>query len=872
MKEIKVYRQQDMILKVNQRYNPLELDYESWEPYIQRLCGDREYQKEAIRAAVLYLAAGNYQNLRALARENYGENPELQDKYGSVEEFENCLQLPDKLYGTIDLATGTGKSYVIYGIAQLMLGLGLVDRVLVLCPSLTIEAGLTEKFQELSGNGDLRKLIPDSARIANPRIIHADSTVMTGDICVENIHAVYERTGSSIQDSFRGKGEKVLVLNDEAHHIFNKVSGRTQEDTHIKKWKSFLTDEEYGFRYILGFTGTAYMEDEYFSDVIYRFSLRDAIEKGMVKNVDYVREDDSKNDDEKFQKIYQNHRENKEKYGKVKPLTILVTKDINKAKALYKDVVDFLMKQEDSAQKAAQEKVLIVTSHRDHRANISRLRYVDQKENPVEWIVSVSMLTEGWDVKNVFQIVPWEDRAFNSKLLVAQVLGRGLRLPPEYQNPQPKVIVFNHRSWSSKIRKLVEEVLEIERRLESHVLTEGDRAQYHFTLSNLNYLHQQSEVETLRENQVLDFSRMAEEGIALESQSIEKREETSYIDVSGRMERTHAYTIRNITWTIEEVLDKLYDEFEEREWEGRILKLGEEEYTQNHLPPREVIRRIIRYSMDKRGNTGEEIVESNAHRILTAFTPLLRKKSKSVVSSIQSQETFLVDTRNLPKMCASVGNLRKDWTVFYSDDWEQEMAEEEQAKLLADVIEDQSLPKSAEKEINSYLFKTPVNMVLTSSAPERKFLEKLCRKENAGKLTAWLKSRDQSFYEIEYSIRYGSVHSRTRKYAHKKFNPDFILVVQPGEIRYVLMVEIKDDGDVSEENRAKYRYGVKHFQELNEKLSREGKKEQYLFHFLSPNGYDTFFEFLRNGTLLQSQEVYRCELENLLEAGEEEKG
>ena len=44
--------------------------------------------------------------------------------------------------------------------------------------------------------------------------------------------------------------------------------------------------------------------------------------------------------------------------------------------------------------------------------------------NPVEWIVSVAMFSEGWDVKNVFQIYPHEKRAFNSKLLIAQVLGR----------------------------------------------------------------------------------------------------------------------------------------------------------------------------------------------------------------------------------------------------------------------------------------------------------------------------------------------------------------------------------------------------------------------------------------------------------------
>ena len=58
------------------------------------------------------------------------------------------------------------------------------------------------------------------------------------------------------------------------------------------------------------------------------------------------------------------------------------------------------------------------------------------------------MLTGRMGCKECFQIVPWEDRAFNSKLLIAQVLGRGLRIPPEYSNPQPSVIVFNHDSWS----------------------------------------------------------------------------------------------------------------------------------------------------------------------------------------------------------------------------------------------------------------------------------------------------------------------------------------------------------------------------------------------------------------------------------------
>src|SRR5207245_11285999 len=96
------------------------------------------------------------------------------------------LQLRDQLSCSIDLATGTGKSYVLYGLAAILLAEGIVDRVLVLCPSTTIEAGLLEKFRELASNADLQELLPDTARISSPRIINASESITEGSICVEN--------------------------------------------------------------------------------------------------------------------------------------------------------------------------------------------------------------------------------------------------------------------------------------------------------------------------------------------------------------------------------------------------------------------------------------------------------------------------------------------------------------------------------------------------------------------------------------------------------------------------------------------------------------------------------------------------------------
>src|SRR3989338_2700928 len=340
---IKIYKTQDLVLQVKQNYNPARLNLKKWVDFLDVLCGDREFQKEAIRDAIIFLASGEYATIESLIEENFRKNDELQKRYKDVRDYQKNLPLPHKLSAVVDLATGTGKSYVIYGIAQIALGIGLVDKVLVLCPSLTIESGLKEKFEKLSGDKIIKATLPDNAVFKNPRIIDANKTIKNGDICVENIHAVYERTGSSINDSLKKSGERVLVLNDEVHHAYNSTSDRD-----IRKWKAFLLNPDYNFKYILGFTGTAYIDDEYFNDVIYRYSIRQSVDDKVIKSVEYVAKDDSIDKNEKFQKIYDNHEEFVKKYRLIKPLTILVTKDISRAKTLREDLIDFLEKIEKS--------------------------------------------------------------------------------------------------------------------------------------------------------------------------------------------------------------------------------------------------------------------------------------------------------------------------------------------------------------------------------------------------------------------------------------------------------------------------------------------------------------------------------------------
>jgi len=860
MEDIKIYKTRDLVLQVNPNYDPTRLNLDEWESFLDKLCGDREYQKEAIRKAIIFLASGRYKSTEDLVIENYQNNTELRSRYSRLDEYKTHLQLPGKLFVNIDLATGTGKSYVIYGIAQIMLGIGLVDKVLVLTPSLTIETGLTEKFEDLSGNSRLKKAIPNYAKYKNPRIVNANVTVKDGDICIENIHAVYERTGSSIEDSFKNLGDRVLVLNDESHHIFNKVSGRNQEAQSIKKWKEFLLSPEYNFRYILGFTGTAYIDNEYFNDVIYRYSLREAIEDKIVKNIEYVQKDDSLNRNEKLQKIYQNHVENKDKYPRIKPLTILVTRDISNAKNLREDLIDFLKEKEGVSREEIENKVLIVTSANEHKANIPKLKTVDDKNDPVEWIVSVSMLTEGWDVKNVFQIVPWEDRAFNSKLLIAQVLGRGLRIPEEYVSPQPRVIVFNHDSWSKNIKGLVDEVLEIETRIESKILKEGERSKYNFTVYHLDYERDEVEIEHKRDKEVYDYSRIQKEGIKLESQVEKTEKETVYETASGGMVREKNYVIEYNTYSVEEVLDKIYEEFQIRDWEGRILKLGKNAYTQNNLPPRNVIKEIIIKSMRNVGIKGDRIVEKNRNKMLQAFSTLLRKKGKTVIPTLKVNDPIPISTVEMNKASYSIGNFRTNSALFYSSNYEKELSKKDIGVLKRMIEENENSIRSEFnlQEINEFIFKTPLNMVVVNGTPEFKFLKELLKTQNTKNIDSWVKSRDMGFYSIEYTWRKGE-HQKP----NSTFNPDFFIKLVKDGTEYIIVIEIKSDNDDSEENIAKYRYAREHFEKLNEKLKEKRIKQFYIFHFLSPVSYTEFFEYLRDGRLIEGK--FRSAIENLLD-------
>lgn len=853
-----VFKIQELVLEVSPSFEPSKLRLNDWQAFLNVLCKTRRYQREAITAAVIYLFGGRYNSIEDLVQENFNKNAEIARRYNnSFTEYERKLQLPKRLSGTVDLATGTGKSYVMYGIAQIALALGVVDKVLVLCPSLTIKNELTIKFKNLTADSRLLNALPETSHIKNPRIINNDQTIKHGDICITNVHAVYGNSGSSIIDSLGfGKGSRCLVLNDEVHHAYNRAEGRSAESKSLKEWSKFLLDNGFDFKYMLGFTGTAYIENEYFNDVIYRYSLRQAIEDNFVKKVFYVDKDDGGSENAKFQKIYQNHQKHKTEYPELKPLTILITKDIKEAKKLHTRLSEFLAGKvgEGSLEEIGKNKVLLVTSDKNHKASVLRLPYVDEKTDKSEWIISVAMLTEGWDVKNVYQIVPMEERAFNSKLLIAQVLGRGLRLPEKY--PNSLLTVFNHHKFSESISELVREILEIEQRLNNAPLPDGERSKFHFTLWNFDY-SREPRIIPARNN---DSKELDLKGVIdLTSETFEHDTETTFVNIDGE-QMPVTFKIEKPKTTVNEIVDKIIKDFEIKDWEGKTLKLDENQYTKNNLPPRKDLEDLIYRSMENRGIQGDSLGNQNRAKIYTAFGTLFPKPEKTVNYEKKANPLFEILTKNRERDSISFSSLRQNASVFYTSDYEDEIISEDTLVNFRLVLADDSLPRRVLSEVsNSYLFKTPLDLVFTSHEPERKFVDLLCEQANAEKINAWIKSANKGFYSIPYTIDTGDGRFTTQH----SFNPDFFLKIESSGKEYILAIETKSNGDDSEENKAKYKFAKEHFAELNQQLKEKNINQHYIFHFVCPDDFPTFFEYLRNDSLVK--EKFYGQLEELLD-------
>jgi hypothetical protein len=112
---------------------------------------------------------------------------------------------------------------------------------------------------------------------------------------------------------------------------------------------------------------------------------------------------------------------------------------------------------------------------------------------------------------------------------------------------------------------------------------------------------------------------------------------------------------------------------------------------------------------------------------------------------------------------------------------------------------------------------------------------------NADLFEAFVKMPDRAGYKLPISYKpskTGRTHGKS-----ENFHPDFFLRL--ANSHEILVVEVKQDGDDSNRNRAKLRDGEKHFATLNQRLTEEGEPWRYRFYFLAPENFSEFFKVVK---------------------------
>jgi len=166
--------------------------------------------------------------------------------------------------------------------------------------------------------------------------------------------------------------------------------------------------------------------------VLYRYPLAAAIADGFVKTPVLVARKDDRTDPrtkladgvrllETKRVVVERYRDTRPELPPLNPVMLVVAQSIADAEE-YASIV----RSDDFEGGRYRDAVLVVHSDAPDVA-LEALDTVEDPTSPVRIILSVGMLKEGWDVKNVYVIASM--RASVSEILTEQTLGRGLRLP-----------------------------------------------------------------------------------------------------------------------------------------------------------------------------------------------------------------------------------------------------------------------------------------------------------------------------------------------------------------------------------------------------------------------------------------------------------
>jgi type III restriction enzyme len=245
------------------------------------------------------------------------------------------------------------------------------------------------------------------------------------------IKRLSEYIGESYFDYLAGLEDLVLIM-DESHRYRASAGIRA-----INELKPVLG---------LELTATPYVETSkgpvQFKNVIYDYALGRAMADGFVKEPAVVTRKNfnaagmSTQEIERLKledgvRLHESVKVELETYARetgnpiVKPFLLVIARDTTHAGQLIQ-----LIQSDAFFEGRYTQKVIQVDSSKtgvEEDEMIQRLLAVESTEEPTEIVIHVNMLKEGWDVTNLYTIVPL--RAANARILIEQSIGRGLRLP-----------------------------------------------------------------------------------------------------------------------------------------------------------------------------------------------------------------------------------------------------------------------------------------------------------------------------------------------------------------------------------------------------------------------------------------------------------
>ncbi|WYM02185.1 MAG: DEAD/DEAH box helicase [Gloeotrichia echinulata DVL01] len=437
----------------------------------------------------------------------------IKTEFPNVTDFER--EFPSLCFA---LATGVGKTRLMGAFISYLNQAHGIKNFFVLAPNLTIYKKLITDFtpntskyvftgisefainppEIITGdNYEKSSIIPDFTRckINIFNISKINSEVRGGKI--PKIKRLSEYIGESYFD-YLSELKDLVILMDESHRYRASAGVRT-----INELKPLMG---------LELTATPSVETSkkpiYFKNVIYEYSLGRAIIDGFVKDPAVVTRKDfnpASFSPQAIERIkledgiylHENIKAELETYSLqtekpiVKPFMLVIARDTTHATQLVE-----LIKSDEFSEGYYKDKVIQVDSSKTGAQEdemVERLLKVEHPDELTEIVIHVNMLKEGWDVTNLYTIVPL--RAANSRILIEQSIGRGLRLPYGKRTGVTIVDRLNIVAHD-KFQEIVEEAKrpESQIRLQQIILTPEDLQQRTETVVSRSKLAQNLEI------------------------------------------------------------------------------------------------------------------------------------------------------------------------------------------------------------------------------------------------------------------------------------------------------------------------------------------------------------------------------------------